>query len=258
MRVRTLFLSDTHLGFRRARVHELLEFLRAVDAECIVLVGDIVDLLSLARRVFWSQEHTDVLRVLLAKRRAGARLIYIPGNHDENLGLMSELLRGHVEVHREWVHRTASGKRLLVLHGDQFDAHVSCSPWLSRIGSAAYDLAVALNDVLNDVRRLIGWSYWPMAERLKLAIDASARYIARFEEAAVNHARARGLDGVVCGHIHRARLQTMGGITYCNTGDWVESCSAVVENERGELHLCRWTRRGASPAPAPKLVPDAA
>jgi UDP-2,3-diacylglucosamine pyrophosphatase LpxH len=112
--------------------------------------------------------------------------------------------------------------------------------------------------VLNDVLRLVGGSYWPIAERLKLAIDASARYIARFEAAAVNHARARGLDGVVCGHIHRARLQRVGGITYCNTGDWVESCSAVIEDEHGELHVWRWRRQGASPAMSPILVPDAA
>ncbi|MGH8310860.1 MAG: UDP-2,3-diacylglucosamine diphosphatase, partial [Steroidobacteraceae bacterium] len=122
MRVRTLFLSDTHLGFKRARVSELVEFLRGVEAECIVLVGDIVDALSLARRAFWSDGHTQVLRALLAKRRAGARLIYIPGNHDESLGMIADLLRGQVEVHREWVHRTAGGERLLVLHGDQFDA----------------------------------------------------------------------------------------------------------------------------------------
>ncbi|MGQ0836149.1 MAG: UDP-2,3-diacylglucosamine diphosphatase [Gammaproteobacteria bacterium] len=248
MRVRTLFLSDTHLGFKRARVHELVEFLRGVEAGCIVLVGDIVDALSLARRAFWSDGHTQVLRALLAKRRAGARLIYTPGNHDESVGLIAELLRGQVEVHREWAHRTAAGERLLVLHGDQFDAHIAGGAWLDRVGSAMYDLTVALNDRLNDVRRLLGKPYWPLAEHLKLAIDASAGYIARFEAAAASHARAYGFDGVVCGHIHRASLRRVGEIVYCNTGDWVESCSAVIETERGELQLWRWTHGASLPA----------
>jgi UDP-2,3-diacylglucosamine pyrophosphatase LpxH len=245
MQARTLFLSDIHLGFRRARVAELLAFLRTVEAEQIVLVGDIVDAISLARRAFWSDGHTQVLRVLLAKRRAGARLIYLPGNHDASLAMFAELLRGQLEVHREWVHRTARGERLLVLHGDQFDAPMSGNRFLHRLGDALYDVSVALNGGFNDLRRLIGRSYWPLAERVKLAIGASARYIARFEQVAAAHARHRGFDGVVCGHIHRARMCQIDGTFYGNTGDWVECCSAIVEAPCGQLQL--WRAPAASP-----------
>src|SRR5271169_3661448 len=144
-KVRTLFLSDLHLGFRHARVRELNEFLAGVEAESIVLVGDIIDALSLARRVFWSAEHTQVLRTLLARQRAGSRLIYIPGNHDASLAMLAQMLQGQFEVHREWVHRTARGARLLVMHGDQFDSVLSCPGWLTRVGDFTHGLSVRLS-----------------------------------------------------------------------------------------------------------------
>src|SRR5438270_2871365 len=143
-RARTLFLSDIHLGFKRARTGELYQFLQGVDAECIVLVGDIVDALSMARRFFWSAEHTQIVRTLLARQRAGTRLIYIPGNHDASLGVMAEMLQGQLEVHREWVHQTARGGRLLVMHGDQFDGAVCCAPWLTRSGDTTYGVVAML------------------------------------------------------------------------------------------------------------------
>ncbi len=259
MRVRTLFLSDTHLGYKRARARELAELIEAVEAELIVLAGDIVDALSLARRLYWCDAHTRVLRALAVKRRAGARLIFIPGNHDSSLAGLDELLRSHVEIHREWVHRTARGERLLVVHGDQFDMKTACPRWLQHLGSAAYDLTLVINDAVNGVRRLLGRPYASLAERLKLAIPTSAHYVACFEGAAVAHARARGFDGVVCGHIHRARLEQVDGFTYCNTGDWVESCSAVVETEAGELRLLRWPLAASTVrSDYPTLVPDAA
>ncbi len=244
--VRTLFLSDIHLGFKRARARELDTFLRNVDAECIVLAGDIVDHLALARRFFWNAEHTQVVRTLLAKRRAGARLIYIPGNHDANLSMVAEMLSGQVEVHREWVHRTARGERLLVVHGDQFDVDMAhaCPGWLAWLGNALYDFTVLVNDRLNDVRRVLGKPYFPLAERLKLSVGRSLRYIERFEALAVRHAAAMGYDGILCGHIHRAKLERVDGTLYCNTGDWVETCSAVVEETTGELRLLRWSHAG--------------
>lgn len=256
--VRTLFLSDIHLGFKRARVRELAEFLRGVQAEHVVLVGDIVDALAMARRFFWSAEHTQIVRNLLARRRAGARLIYIPGNHDASLSMVAELLHGQLEVHREWVHRSARGKRLLVLHGDQFDGIVPCPPWLTRVGDAMYDVGVVLSDSINNLRRLLGRPYWPVAERLKLSIGPSARYIEQFEQVAARHARAQGYDGVICGHIHRANLRDIDGTLYCNTGDWVESCTALVETFTGELQLLRWPHSGAERRAAPALVADPA
>jgi UDP-2,3-diacylglucosamine pyrophosphatase LpxH len=244
--VRTLFLSDIHLGFKRARARELAEFLRNIDAQTIVLAGDIVDHLNLSQSFFWNDEHTQVVRVLLAKRRAGARLIYIPGNHDSNLSLVAEMLSGQVEVHHEWVHQTAKGRRLLVVHGDQFDGEMahSCSGFLAWLGNTLYDFTIVVNDRLNDVRRVLGRPYFPLAERLKLAVRKSVRYIEHYENTAIRHAESLGYDGILCGHIHRANLRRVGKTLYCNTGDWVETCSAVIEDTSGELQLLRWSHAG--------------
>jgi len=258
-KVRTLFLSDIHLGYKRARVRELSDFLKNIDAEQIVLVGDIIDALSLGQRFFWSADHTHVARTLLAKRRAGARLIFIPGNHDASLAMLAEVLNGQLEVHREWVHTTATGQRLLVIHGDQFDGVVPCAPWLTRLGDSLYYVMVALSHAVNDLRRALGKPYWPLAERIKLGIGPSLRYIERFEQVATSHARAEGYDGIVCGHIHRANLCQIDGTTYCNTGDWVESCSALIETLDGELQLLRWPNgRSLTRRAATRLVADAA
>jgi UDP-2,3-diacylglucosamine pyrophosphatase LpxH len=240
---RTLFLSDIHLGFKRARARELATFLRSVDAETIILAGDIVDHLNLAQRTFWNDEHTQVVRTLLAKRRAGARLIYIPGNHDSDLSLVAELLSGQVEVHREWVHRTARGERMLIVHGDQFDSQMehACSRWKAWLGNALYDVTVMANDRLNDVGRVMGKPYWPIAEKLKLSVRGALRYIERYEHVAAAYAAENGFDGILCGHIHRANLRHFGETLYCNTGDWVETCSAIVEERSGALRLRRWS-----------------
>ena len=256
---RTLFLSDVHLGFRHARVRELNEFLHGVDAERIVLVGDIVDASSLARRAFWTAEHTEVVRTLLARQRAGSRLIYIPGNHDASLAVLAQMLQGQFEVHREWVHRTARGERLLVLHGDQFDGALPCPGWLTRLGDALHGANVMMSHRVNNLRRVFGRPYWPIAERVKLSIGASLRYIEQFERLAAHHARAQGYDGVVCGHIHRANLCHIEGTLYGNTGDWVESCTALAESECGELSLLRWPGTAhARLRPAAPVVADAA
>src|SRR5215470_7695370 len=171
--VRTLFLSDIHLGYRHARARELNEFLAGIQAERIVLVGDIVDALSLARRAYWSAEHTQVVRTLLARQRAGVRLVYIPGNHDASLAVLAQMLQGQFEVHREWVHRTARGERLLVLHGDQFDGIVPIPGWLNRLGDVMHGVAVMLSDRVNNLRRALRRPYWPLLERVKLSIGAS-------------------------------------------------------------------------------------
>ena len=257
--VRTLFLSDIHLGFRHARARELNEFLQGIEAERIVLVGDIIDALSLARRAFWSPAHTQVVRTLLARQRAGTRLVYIPGNHDESLGVLAQMLRGQFEVHREWVHRTARGERLLVLHGDQFDGAMVCAPWLSHLGDLLHGMMLSVNYQLNNVRRALGRPYWSLAERLKLSVGTSLRYIEQFEQLAACHAARFGYDGVVCGHIHRANLRHIDGTLYCNTGDWVESCTALIEDARGQLQLLRWpAARAARLRRAAEPVADAA
>jgi len=260
-KVRTLFLSDIHLGYRPSRVRELNEFLHGIEAETIVLVGDIVDALSLSKRFFWSAEHTNVVRMLLARQRSGSRLIYVPGNHDASLAMFAQMLQGQLEVHREWVHRTARGQRLLVMHGDQFDGIVSCPAWLTRLGDALYGFTVLLSDTVNNVRRMLKKPYWPLAEAIKLRIGPSVRFINEFEQVAAGHARVHGYDGVVCGHIHRANIRHIGGALYCNTGDWVESCSALVEKGNGDLEILRWpqgvSRLGGLPQPTPAGVRSA-
>jgi len=258
-RVRTLFLSDIHLGFKRSRARDLADFLATIDAETIVLVGDIVDSLSLAQTFFWPAAHSRVVHALLAKRRSGARLLYIPGNHDADRAPFAAMMQGQIEVHREWVHHTVRGERLLVLHGDQFDGDTQVAGWLHWLGETVYDFSVVLNAYLNDLRWVTRLSYWPLAERLKLAVGTSARYIERFEDTAVAHARAHGYDGIICGHIHRANLRRVGGSIYCNTGDWVESCSALIEEANGELRI--WRLGGARQARSrltPPLLADAA
>jgi UDP-2,3-diacylglucosamine pyrophosphatase LpxH len=258
LQVRTLFLSDIHLGFKRARTRELLAFLRGVDAECIVLGGDIVDTLSLARRFFWTEEHTQVLRLLLARRRAGARLVYLPGNHDAGVSVFVEMLQGQIEVHREWVYRTRRGERYLVLHGDQFDEAVDCPAWLYWIGDLLYEGTLLYNHRVNDLRHLLGMPYQPQTEKLKMSVPASARFIRRFEAVAVAQARQQGYDGVICGHIHHAKLCKIDGTVYANTGDWVESCSALVETRAGEMQLLRWPHGAVAAVGLTPLVADAA
>jgi len=253
---RTLFLSDIHLGYKPTRVRELLDFLHGIDAERIVLAGDIVDGLSLAKRFFWSDEHTQVLRWLLARRRAGTRVIYLPGNHDHSFATFADLFQGQLEVHREWVHRTARGERLLVVHGDQFDGEMTCPRWLERLGDGLYSLFVNANGVVNGARRWLGQHYWSLPEYLKLRIPRALRYIEQFEQTAARHARTQGYDGIVCGHIHRSKLCRIDGTLYANTGDWVESCSALVEDRRGELQLWRWPHCAVTPVSlASPLVP---
>jgi UDP-2,3-diacylglucosamine pyrophosphatase LpxH len=259
VRARTLFLSDIHLGFKHARVRELNEFLAAVQAERIVLVGDIVDALSLAQRPYWTAEHTQVVRTLLARQRAGTHLVYIPGNHDASLAMLAQMLQGQFEVHREWVHRTARGERLLVIHGDQLDHLLPCPRWLSRLGDVLHGFTLMANNRINNLRRRLGQPYWPLAERLKLRIGTSLRYIEQFEAIAARHAHSLGYDGVICGHIHRANLTRIDATLYANSGDWVESCSALMENERGDLSLLRWPHVASPSAQAAvPLMADAA
>jgi UDP-2,3-diacylglucosamine pyrophosphatase LpxH len=257
-KVRTLFLSDIHLGFKRARTRELLAFLDGIDAETIVLGGDIVDALSLAKRFFWTDEHTQVLRALLARRRAGVRLVYLPGNHDASVAMFVEMLQGQIEVHREWVYRTSRGERYLVLHGDQFDEEVDCPAWLYWIGDRLYEATLLYNHRVNDLRHLFGRPYRPQTEKLKASVPTSARFIKRFETVAASQARHQGYDGVICGHIHRANLCRIEGTVYANTGDWVESCSALVETRAGEMQLLRWPQGAVASVSLQPAFADAA
>lgn len=241
LRLRTVFLSDTHLGFKGCRAEYLLDFLRRVECEQIYLVGDIIDVWSLSRAFYWPQAHNDVIRTILGKAKHGTRVVYVPGNHDRPFRDHDGLVLGNVEIQRQAIHCTADGRWLLVLHGDEFDSIVRASPLLESVGSQAYALALTLNRWLNRLRRALGYPYWSLSAFLKDRVKNAVKYIANFERAIAAEARRRGLDGVVCGHIHRAEIRDIDGITYCNDGDWVESCTALVEDFQGRLSLLRWT-----------------
>ncbi len=237
--VRSVFLSDVHLGARECRAELLLDFLHRVHMDELYLVGDIVDIWSLRRSFYWLQLHNNVLRTILGKTKHGTRVIYVPGNHDEELRELAAMVFGNLEVHRECIHTTAQGRRLLVMHGDEFDGSVQCSRWLAALGSGAYDLTLGLNRALHRVRRLFGYPYWSLARYLKSRVGNAMRYVQRFEDAAAHMAARRGLDGIVCGHIHRPQFTRLHGVRYCNTGDWVENCTALVEDRSGQLALWR-------------------
>jgi UDP-2,3-diacylglucosamine pyrophosphatase LpxH len=245
-RYRTIWISDIHLGTRGCKAEFLLDFLRETESETLYLVGDIVDGWRLKRSWYWPQLHNDVVQKLLRKARKGTRVVYIPGNHDELLRRFLEINIGQIEVVSEAVHVTADGKRLLVLHGDEFDAVVRYARWLAFLGDWAYNLALAANHWINALRRRLGLSYWSLSAYLKQRVKNAVEYISRFELAVAEAAAKRGADGVVCGHIHHAEIREIAGVTYCNDGDWVESCTALVEHADGRLEILRWVEDHAA------------
>jgi UDP-2,3-diacylglucosamine pyrophosphatase LpxH len=255
-RLRSVFISDVHLGSKDCRARELLEFLAGVETDYLFLVGDIVDLWSLRRQFHWPQPHNDVLRAILAKAREGTQLIYVPGNHDDDLREFCGAQFGNLRIRRKYVHSTADGREFLVLHGDEFDTAVKCSRWLARMGAAAYEFMMRINRGVNFFRRLLGLRYWSLATYVKLRLGNAVRYVQAFEVAAAQAARRRNLHGVICGHIHRAAVRDIDGIVYCNDGDWVESCSALVESMNGELSL--WHHGGVQRQDRQQLVEIAA
>lgn len=239
-RFRAVFISDVHLGFKGCRADYLLDFLRSTESEYLYLVGDIIDLLQMRSGVYWPQDHNDVIRTILGKAEQGTRVIYIPGNHDEKLRAYHGMSFGNVTILRETIHTTASGRRLLILHGDEFDSVVKCSRWLSVIGTHIYDWLLAVNRIVHWWRRKRGLPYWSLAAYLKHKVKNAMIYISKYEEAVATAAKRHHVDGLVCGHIHRAEITTIDGITYMNDGDWVESCTALVERADGSMHLLHW------------------
>lgn len=239
-RVRTVWISDVHLGFHAARADHLLEFLRGVECETLYLVGDIVDLWQIRRRPLWPQAHNDVVRAILGKARDGTRVVYVPGNHDEALRGYANHDFGNIAIRERALHECANGMRLLVIHGDQFDAAVASSRWLGMLGARAYGLLLMANVAVNAVRRRCGFPYWSLAAFLKHKVKNAVQYISRFETVVAEAAAREGVHGVVCGHIHRPEITTIGGIVYHNCGDWVESCTALVEQRDGRIELVDW------------------
>ncbi|MBO0343598.1 UDP-2,3-diacylglucosamine diphosphatase [Roseibium limicola] len=239
---RALFISDIHLGTRGCQAELLLDFLKYNEAETVYLVGDIVDGWRLKRSWYWPQAHNDVVQKILRKSRKGARVVYIPGNHDEFLRNFLGTHFGGVEVADSIVHESADGRRYLVIHGDQFDVVIRHAKWLAFFGDKAYETALWVNTWMNRVRRKLGLTYWSLSAWAKLKVKNAVSFIGRFEETLSEEARRQGVHGVICGHIHHAADQDMNGIHYINTGDWVESCTAVAEHHDGTFEVIRWVK----------------
>jgi UDP-2,3-diacylglucosamine pyrophosphatase LpxH len=240
-RLRSLFISDVHLGTRGCQAERLLDFLKHHDADTIYLVGDIVDGWALRSHWHWPQTHNDVVQKLLRKARKGARLIYIPGNHDEFLRDYLGTHFGGIEVVDSAIHVGPDGRRHMVVHGDLFDVVIRHARWLALAGDKAYDAAIALNTVYNNIRRRLGLPYWSLSQWAKLKVKNAVSFIGEYEQMLVAEARRHGADGVICGHIHHASIHDAYGLSYINCGDWVESCTAVAENGDGRLEIIVWT-----------------
>lgn len=242
LQFRAIFISDVHLGTRDAQAEHLLDFLYHTDSEYLYLLGDIVDFWKARSGWYWPQIHTEVARAILEKAQRGTRVIYIPGNHDEWLRDYAGTEVNGIEVRLGMVHQTASGQRLLLLHGDEFDSAVRCNRLLGHVGSGFYDLLLVLNRAYNQVRRKLGFPYWSLSSWIKGRVKNAMDYVLRFEQAALHEASRHHVDGLICGHIHQPALHQTGSLRYANPGDWVEHCSALVENGQGELHLVHWAQ----------------
>ncbi|HVW75365.1 MAG TPA: UDP-2,3-diacylglucosamine diphosphatase [Rhizomicrobium sp.] len=258
-RHRTIFISDTHLGTRGCKAEALADFLAHNECDTLYLVGDIVDGWQLKRRWFWTPAQQQVVHEVLRKVDNGTRVIFVPGNHDEFARDYAGRLFGGIEVINEAIHETAAGKRFWVLHGDRFDSVIACAKWLAHLGDWAYGVALRANDLVFSARKHLGLPYWSLSAWLKHKVKNAVEYISRFEEIVAHEAQLRGVDGVVCGHIHHAEIRMIGDVLYLNDGDWVESCSALVEDARGNLEILRWAlppqRRAVPAAAKPALIP---
>jgi UDP-2,3-diacylglucosamine pyrophosphatase LpxH len=240
IKFRAIWISDVHLGTTGCQAQRLLEFLRKTESETLYLVGDIIDGWQLKRRWYWEQAHNDVVQTVLKKAKKGTEVIFVPGNHDEAIRQFIDMDFGGIRVRDELVHTTAQGKRMLVLHGDRFDGVISCAKWLAYVGDNMYTMILKWNQWLNSWRARVGLPYWSLSQYLKLKVKNAVSYITSFENALAAEAKRRGLDGVICGHIHKPEIRDIDGIMYCNDGDWVESLSALVEDMSGELRLVTW------------------
>ncbi|MEW5887420.1 MAG: UDP-2,3-diacylglucosamine diphosphatase [Pseudomonadota bacterium] len=258
-RLRTVFISDIHLGTAGCQAKALLTFLKAHPSERLYLVGDIIDGWQLRRKWYWPQSHNDVVQKILRRARKGCKVIFVPGNHDEFARHFIGHQFGGVEVVEDAVHQTADGKKLWVIHGDHFDGVIQYARWLAYLADNLYDLALRLNTRFNSLRARLGMPYWSLSQYLKYSVKGAVKYIQQFERAVAAEARKRGFDGVVCGHIHHAEIRDIDGTLYCNDGDWVESLTALVEHHDGQLEIVHWPQRTGqrmAPETPTQAVPD--
>jgi len=240
LRYRTIWISDTHLGTRNCHADYLLDFLRTTESDHLYLVGDIVDGWQMTKSWYWPQSHNDVVQKVLRKARKGTQVVLIPGNHDEFLRKFGKHDFGRVTLAPQVIHTLADGRKLLVLHGDQFDSVVQFAPWLAHVGDEAYEFMLSVNRLFNQLRARLGMSYWSISAYLKEKVKNAVNFVSAFENVVILAAKRHHVQGVVCGHIHKAEMREIDGILYCNDGDWVESCTALVEHPDGRLEILHW------------------
>ncbi|TDU32305.1 UDP-2,3-diacylglucosamine pyrophosphatase LpxH [Panacagrimonas perspica] len=243
-RYRTLWISDVHLGTPGCKAEHLVDFLKHTECENLYLVGDIIDGWKLRSSWFWPQEHTNVVRKILTKSKRGTKVYYVTGNHDEFLRKFVGfgLAIGNIRIVNEHVHTTADGRRLLITHGDAFDVITRYHRWIALVGDFAYELTMQANDHLNRLRRVFGMRYWSLSAFAKKSVKNAVNIVSEFEQSVAHECRRRGLDGVVCGHIHHAEIRDIDGVQYLNSGDWVESCTALAEDFNGRIEVLRWVQ----------------
>ena len=242
---RSIFVSDVHLGTKDCKAGQLNNFLKHNSCDTLYLVGDIIDAWKIQQNKWrWKQSHTNVVRRVLGHAKRGTRVVFIAGNHDEFLRPMIPygFSFGLVEIHNQIEHIGADGKHYLVTHGDLFDGITRLAPWIAFLGDKAYDFILSLNNKFNWIRRRMGFGYFSLSKFLKYKVKKAVDFIFKFEENLANYCKKRGFDGVICGHIHHAEIKEINGVTYMNDGDWVESCTALVEHHDGRWEIITWTK----------------
>ena len=249
--VRSVFVSDVHLGTRDAHAKQLNEFLKAHEFERLYLVGDIFDGWRMRSNIYWTPAFNRLLRRVLKLSKRGVQIVYITGNHDEFLRRFAGNRFENIQLCNRAVHTTADGRRLLVIHGDQFENKTGCTAWIKWIGDYGYPVLMTMNRLANWVRRRTGRGHFSLAGYLKAHLSRAQQHIEQYESAAAHAAAGAGYDGVVCGHIHHPATKRLAGVEYFNTGDWVENLSAIVERDCGRMELVFWPVQ----APAVQLRP---
>ena len=242
---RSIFVSDVHLGTKDCKAGQLNNFLKHNSCDTLYLVGDIIDAWKIQQNKWrWKQSHTNVVRRVLGHAKRGTRVVFIAGNHDEFLRPMIPygFSFGLVEIHNQIEHIGADGKHYLVVHGDLFDGITRLAPWIAFLGDKAYDFVLELNNKFNWIRRRMGFGYWSLSRYLKYKVKKAVDFVFKFEENLANYCKKRGFDGVICGHIHHAEIKEINGVTYMNDGDWVESCTALVEHHDGRWEIITWIK----------------
>ena len=263
---RTIWISDVHLGTKGCNHELLIDFLDHTDSETMYLVGDIIDGWRLKKKFYWPPEHNDIVWRILKRAKRGTKIVYIPGNHDEMVRPFSGMNFGGVEIMRAAFHDTADGRRLMVLHGDEFDTIMLAHRWLAFVGDALYHVMMKLNNWVAAARKRLGLPYWSISKAAKHKVKNAVEFISKYEEVVARAAAERGVDGVVCGHIHTAEFRTFDHdgkqIEYWNDGDWVEGCNALVEHFDGTMEILHWpdeiARREAEQRVVAPSVPEAA